>query len=132
MADKDPNQLVAIEKAIAEKYGAEAIANPKALWDQNKEKEYLQQMKEFYKKVKRNEAYQEKIDINGIKVTKKLLNRESLKCCPVCGTFPKKSMDDVCLLKFECCSLCYDKYIFGREERWLEGWRPNESKQRNT
>jgi hypothetical protein len=132
MADKDPDQLVAIEKAIAEKYGAEAIANPKALWDQNKEKEYLQQMKEFYKKVKRNEAYQEKIDINGIKVTKKLLNRESLKCCPVCGTFPKKSMDDVCLLKFECCSLCYDKYIFGREERWLEVWRPNESKQRNT
>lgn len=34
-------------------------------------------------------------------------------------------MDDVCLVKFECCSKCYVQYVEGREERWLEGWRPN-------
>jgi len=128
MKDKDPNNIVAIEKAIAEKYGPEAIVNPKAKWDELKEKEYLSQMKEFYRKIKNNEEQQEKIEINGIKVSKKLLNRESLKSCPVCGSFPKKSMDDVCLIKFECCSFCYDKYVFGREERWLKGWRPNENK----
>ena len=91
-----------------------------------KEKEYLEQMKELYQKTKANEETAEKIDINGIKVSKKLLNRESLKSCPVCGSFPKKSMDDVCLVKFECCSNCYIKYVEGREERWKKGWRPDE------
>ena len=37
----------------------------------------------------------EKIDINGIKVTKKLFNRESLRHCSVCGSYPKKSMDEM-------------------------------------
>jgi len=125
MNEKNLDRLAATEKAIAEKYGEETVVNPRSNWDENKEKEYLEQMKKFYKKVKRNEEYQEKIEINGIKVSKKLLNRESLKSCPVCGNFPKISMDDVCLIKFECCSICYDTYVFGREERWIKGWRPN-------
>ena len=128
MKDKDLNKIAAIEKAISEKYGSEAITNPRANWDDAKEKEYLSQMKEFYQKIKKNEEQQEKIDINGIKVSKKLLNRESLTLCSVCGSFPRKSMDDVCLIKFQCCNACYDRYVFGREERWLKGWRPNENK----
>ena len=128
MKGKDLNRIAAIEKAIAEKYGKETVANPKSNWDDSKEQEYLKQMKEFYNKFDKNKEYEEKIDINGIKVTKKLLNRESLKCCPVCGSFPKKSMDDVCLLKFECCSKCYIEYVEGREERWQNGWRPDEDK----
>ncbi len=124
MNEKNLDQIAAIEKAISEKYGEEAIVNPRSNWDEDREKKYLSQMKSFYKKIKRNEQHQEKIEINGIKVSKKLLNRESLKSCPVCGSFPKVSMDDVCLIKFDCCSECYDKYIFGREERWLSGWRP--------
>ena len=124
MNEKDPNRIAAIEKAITEKYGKETVENPRSRWNEEKEKEYLEQMSEFYSKIKRNESQQEKIDINGIKVAKKLLNRESLKCCPVCGSFPKKSMDDVCLIKYECCSKCYIQYVEGREERWIEGWRP--------
>ena len=125
MSNKDPNRIAAIEKAIAEKYGKETVENPRSKWNEEKEGEYLEQMSQLYSKIKRNEVCQEKIDINGIKVTKKLLNRESLKCCPVCGSFPKKSLDDVCLLKFDCCSTCYIQYVEGREERWEEGWRPN-------
>ena len=125
MSNKDPNRIAAIEKAIAEKYGKETVENPRSKWNEEKEGEYLEQMSQLYSKIKRNEVRQEKIDINGIKVTKKLLNRESLKCCPVCGSFPKKSLDDVCLLKFDCCSTCYIQYVEGREERWEEGWRPN-------
>ena len=132
MKDRTPNEIAALEKAIGDKYGEETVANPRATWDEEKEKRYLEEMKEMYNKVRRNEEYQEKVDVNGIKVTKKLLNRESLKCCPVCGNFPRTSMDDVCLLKFDCCSACYDKYIFGREERWKKGWRPNEAQQGNS
>ena len=126
MKDKDFNQIAQIEKAIKQKYGNEAVANPHANWDEVKEKEYLRQMKEFYQKTKRNEEWQDKIDINGIKVSKKLLNRESLKGCSVCGKFPEKSLDDVCLIKFECCHTCYIKFVEDREERWETGWRPDE------
>ena len=120
-----PDRIAAVEQAISKKYGEETVQNPKANWDETKEKEYLEQSKEFYQKSYKNQEQQEKVDINGIKVSKKLLNRESLRCCPVCGSYPKKSMDDVCLTKFECCNTCYLQYVEGREERWLKGWRPN-------
>jgi hypothetical protein len=125
MKDKDPNQIAKIEKAISEKYGDETIVNPRSNWDEAKEQEYVEQMKELYSKTSQNKQWQDKIEVNGIKVTKKLLNRESLKTCSVCGNFPKKSMDDVCLLKFDCCHLCYIKFVEDREERWQKGWRPN-------
>ena len=124
MSDK-LNKIAAVEKAIAEKYGEEAVQNPKGNWDEIKEKKYLKQSKDFYKKQYKNDEWQEKVDVNGIKMSKKLLTRESLKSCPICGSFPKKSMDDVCLVKFDCCNTCYIKYVEDREERWLKGWRPN-------
>ena len=98
-------------------------------WDEEKEKVYLEQMRELYDKSIKNKEWQDKVDVNGIKVTKKLLNKESLRTCPVCGKFPKKSMDDVCLLKFDCCEKCYVQHVEGREERWLKGWRPDGTKQ---
>ena len=45
MSDKNYNKIVAIEKAIKEKYGEDAIVNPRADWDEDKEKQYLQQWK---------------------------------------------------------------------------------------
>ena len=133
MMSDDPNRIAAFEKAISEKYGDEAIRNPKADWDEEKEKEYLAQMKELYQKVKKNDEWQEKIDLNGIKVSKKLFNRDSTKCCPVCGSFARTAKDDVYLIKFDCCNRCYIKYVEDfaddstRKERWLKGWRPNEN-----
>jgi len=132
MKKEDPNQIAAVEKAIAEKYGSATIQNPRGNWDETKEKEYLEQMKEFYQKTQLNEEWQEKIDVNGIKISKKLLNRESLKCCPICNSFAKKSMDDVCLVKFDCCHKCYIQFVEDREERWLKGWRPNENQPEKT
>ena len=122
--NKDYDKIAAIEKAISEKYGDEAIVNPSSKWDDLKEKEYIKQSRELHQKHRRFSKFTDKIDVNGIKVSKKLLNRESLKTCPVCGSFPKKSMDDVCLVKFQCCNNCYIKFVEGREERWLSGWRP--------
>ncbi len=131
MSDK-LNKLAAFEKAIAAKYGKEAIQNPKGNWDEDKEKEYIQQSREFYRKQTKNDEGQEKVDVNGIKISKKLLNRESVKYCSICGAFPKKSMDDVCLVKFDCCNTCYIQYVENREERWLKGWRPDEIRSKRT
>tara|TARA_Y100000310_G_scaffold331352_1_gene404748 strand:+ start:2254 stop:2655 length:402 start_codon:yes stop_codon:yes gene_type:complete len=130
MKNKDLNRVAAIENAISKKYGQEAVHNIRGDWNPTKEEEYLQQMRECYSKIKKNEEHQEKIDINGIKISKKLLNREPLKNCPICGTFPQKSMDDVCFIKFDCCHNCYVQYVEDREERWLQGWRPKQSTQK--
>ena len=128
MSDKDLNKIAALEQAIAKKYGDEAVQNPRANWDETKEKEYLEQMRELYKKTNENDKWQEKIDVNGIKVSKKLFNRDSLQRCPVCFSLSKKAADDVCLLKFDCCNRCYVQYVEGREDRWKGGWRPSENK----
>tara|TARA_R110000824_G_scaffold46692_7_gene133847 strand:+ start:42756 stop:43142 length:387 start_codon:yes stop_codon:yes gene_type:complete len=122
---KDPNKIAAIEQAISKKYGKETIQNPKANWDDKKEQEYVKQSKEFYKKVRKNDEQQEKVDVNGIKVSKKLLNNEPLATCSNCSKFSNCVMDDVCFSKFECCNDCYIKYVEGRESRWNTGWRPN-------
>ena len=124
MKNKDLNKIAAIEQAIAKKYGDEAIQNPRANWDETKEKEYLDQMRELYKKNAQHEKWEEKIDVNGIKVSKKLFNRDSLQRCSVCSSSMKKTADDVCFLKYECCYNCYIEYVEGREERWDTGWRP--------
>ena len=55
MKVKDLDKVVAIEKAIAKKFGTETIANPKAFWTDEKEEEYLEQVKEFYKEEKKKE-----------------------------------------------------------------------------
>tara|TARA_Y100000034_G_scaffold81683_1_gene97909 strand:- start:313 stop:702 length:390 start_codon:yes stop_codon:yes gene_type:complete len=118
------NHIAAVEQAISKKYGEETIQNPTGNWDENKEKDYLHQRKKFYQKAQQIEAFQEKVDFNGIKVSKKLLNRDALRSCPICGFFARRSMDDVCLVKFDCCHKCYVQYVEDREERWLKGWRP--------
>ena len=48
MSDKDPNYAVKVEQAIAKKYGKETVVNPKSQWDDEKEKKYLDELKEVY------------------------------------------------------------------------------------
>ena len=57
---KDLNDIVKIEKAIKEKYGEEAIQNPKKHWNKDKENKYLQQLKEFYNKKGRKKTKTQK------------------------------------------------------------------------
>ena len=104
MSGKDLNKIASIEKAIKNKYGEDAVVNPRQNWTEEKEKEYLLQMKEHYSNLRTSESAQEKVDVNGIKISKKLLNRESLKNCPVCGAFLKSAKDNVSLIKYDCCN----------------------------
>ena len=60
---------------IQEKYGEEAIQNPKTTWDDKKEKEYLQQIK----KIAKSEHPIEKIEVEGVLMPKKLFTKESKK-----------------------------------------------------
>ena len=121
----DWNYIVKLEKAIEQKYGKEAIQNPNSNWNEEKEREYLEQLKKRAKKDIIIEQQQEMIEVDGFLVPKKLLNRDKSKNCPVCGSYLKTIKDDIYMIKYECCNLCYVQYVEDREERWLSGWRPN-------
>ena len=60
-------------------------------------------------------------------VSKKLINRDSNRKCPVCEKYSFKVQDDIYMLKYECCEKCFIQYIEDREERWLKGWRPGDN-----
>ena len=111
-----------IEQAIAKKYGNESVQNPKANWTDEKEKEYLDELKKIYNSSTSQEGTEE--EVNGVFISKKLLKRESKRSCPVCNVYSFKSNDDIYMSKFECCEKCYIQWVEGREERWKTGWRP--------
>ena len=119
---KDLNEIAKIEKAIKEKYGEEAIQNPKKLWTEEKEQRYLKHLKEFYKKREKNRKLEEK---SGFLVRDKKISKSQQRTCPSCDSYSFDSKDDLYMNKFECCFACYVQYVEGREERWKTGWRPN-------
>ena len=125
MKEEDPNYVVKLEKAIADKYGKEAIQNPKSGWTPEKEKEYIEQVKKIQEKRNQKQEASEKVETNGFLINKKLLIREQKRNCPVCESYSLEIKDDVYMTKFECCFKCYIQYVEYREERWSTGWRPN-------
>ena len=124
MKKKDLNYIAGLEKAIKKKYGEEAIENPAKFWDKEKEKDYIQQLEEFVEKQKKIEQESEAENVDGILVSRKLLNKEGIFNCPTCSKKLKTINDDIYFTKFDCCEICYIKYVEGREKRWLDGWRP--------
>ncbi len=125
---KDQNYIAKVEKAIAQKYGEEATHNPKRYWNEEKEKEYIEQsLKERQKFAKLSDG-EDKVEQDGFLINKKLLTRDHNRTCPVCVKYSFHPRDDLYMNKFELCFECYLKYIRGREERWSTGWRPNKEK----
>ena len=121
---KDQDYIASVEKAIAQKYGTETIQNPKSNWTDEKEREYLSQLKKFSENERRQQDQEEKVETNGYFISKKLLNKETNRTCPVCDTYSFNLKDDVYMSKFECCRKCYIQWVEDREERWAAGWRP--------
>ena len=121
---KDQNYIAKVEKAITQKYGIDTIQNPKSNWTDEKEQEYLFQLKKFSENERRQQDQEEKVETNGYFISKKLLNKETNRTCPVCDTYSFDLKDDVYMSKFECCFKCYIQWVEDREERWATGWRP--------
>ena len=121
---KDQSYIANVEKAITQKYGIDTIQNPKSNWTDEKEREYLFQLKKFSENERRQQDQEEKVETNGYFISKKLLNKETNRTCPVCDTYSFDLKDDVYMSKFECCFKCYIQWVEDREERWATGWRP--------
>jgi len=124
MSEKDLTYIAGLEKAITSKYGKETVMNPASDWDDEKEKAYLEQLKELAAKQKSFEEQSEKVENNGFLVSKKLLSKDTKRTCPVCKRYSFKLTDDLYMAKFECCQACFIEYVEAREERWQSGWRP--------
>ena len=124
--EKDLNYIASMEKAISKRYGEDAIQNPKSGWSPEKEKEYIEQVKNRVSKLEEIEEQSEKIEVNGFFMAKKLLNREIKINCSICESRLKTVRDDIYMNKFDCCEKCFVEHVENREERWLDGWRPNQ------
>jgi len=117
MKEKDLNYIAGMEKAIKKKYGEGAIQNPARFWDEEKEKSYLKQLKDFVAKQKKSEEAISVENVDGILITRKLLNKERKLNCPECSGRIKTSIDSVYILRYDCCQHCFIKYREGRRPK---------------
>lgn len=103
----DIRYIQALEKAIKEKYGELATMNPKHFWDENKEKDYIEETKKVVKKEYESKDSKERIDVEGIKVSKNLLSNKENRICKLCKKYSFDKKDDVYMKKFNACYKCY-------------------------
>lgn len=111
------NKIASIEKVIKNKYGKEAIQNPKANWSKEKEDKFVKDSKKFYK---------ERLSRKHGDFIKKVTHKTGENCSTCFKEWFFMTLEDeVSCLKWSVCRDCYIKYIDGREERWASGWRPD-------
>ena len=118
---KDLNYIAGLEKAIKQKYGEEAVQSPSSNWTPEKEKEYLKQLKENKIKEMTSDRIEER---EGFLFSAKLIKKDNKNVCTICSNILKQR-DMLFETKYECCQNCYIHYVEGREERWKQGWRPD-------
>ena len=118
--------IIHYEKAIAEKYGEEAVQNPRNNWDEKKEKEYLEQLKKIAKLERENRSKDDLVEHNGVLISKKLFTRRETRTCHVCEEYSFSMKDDLYMNKFKCCFNCFIQHVEGREEKWFSKMTENE------
>ena len=95
-----------VEKAIKDKYGEETIVNPRSLWDDEKEKEYIEQAKENAEKYFEKEEDDDIVEKDGVFISKKLLTKSNAENCDTCKKYLLSSRDKVFIVKWDCCYQC--------------------------
>jgi hypothetical protein len=124
--EKDPNELAALEQIFTKDYGEVSVRNFRADWDKAKEKEYLRQLKSLNQRAASKDS--EKINIDGVQVSRRALNKKTERSCPVCKTYSFSGKDDLYMNRFKCCFECYVEFVQGREDRWDKGYKPDEER----
>jgi hypothetical protein len=123
---KDPNYIASVEKAITEKYGKNTVQDFRNEWQEDKEKEYLAQLKEMTAKRDKNSIKKEEIVVGDVRITKRRTKQKDNRTCPVCKTYSFSSRDDLYMNRFKSCYQCYIDFIEHREEAWNNGERPTD------
>jgi len=123
---QDPDYAIKVEKAIAEKYGIETVQHPEKDWTPEKEQEYIEQRRLLNEKIRNLSEKTEKVEVQGVLISKKLLNKDSNRVCSTCDTYSFDTKDNIYMNRYDCCRQCYITWIEGRKERWEAGWRPTQ------
>lgn len=110
--------LQKIEKEIANKYGIEATMSPRAFWNDEKEKEYREQVDVFLEKEENKRKNEEKIEKDGILVPRRLFIEENnKKGCKYCQKYFLDFRDKAYISKYDGCYECYINFIEGRKDK---------------
>tara|TARA_Y100001973_G_C5174784_1_gene321197 strand:- start:271 stop:675 length:405 start_codon:yes stop_codon:yes gene_type:complete len=121
---KDWDTIAAVEKAIAQKYGKLAVQDFRAEWAPEKEEEYLKQIKS--RRHQNKDSIGETIVKGDVVINKRNKKQKTERTCPVCKTYSFSRRDDLYMNRFDCCERCYIVFVVNREERWRDGWRPDD------
>jgi hypothetical protein len=123
---KDPNYIASVEKAIADKYGKNTAQDFRHEWEEEKEKNYLIQLKGMTTKRDKLTTKKEEIVVGDVRITKRRAKQKSDRTCPVCKTYSFSRKDDLYMNRFKCCYDCYVDFVEHREEAWKNGDRPTD------
>ena len=126
MTKKDTNYVASVEKAIAEKYGTETVQDFRSTWDPEKERKYLKELKKRRVTSDKTRTERERVEISNVLISKRAINKKSNRTCNVCKTYSFSYRDDLYMNRFECCYLCFIDFVDRYEDRWKDGWRPDE------
>jgi len=121
----DPNYLAAVERAIAEKYGKNTVQDFRNEWAEEKEKDYLEQLKDRAKVTRQKTKKQIVLENGSVEVKRPNKQQAADRTCPVCKTYSFSPKDDLYMNRFQSCYSCYVDFIEDRTERWATGWRPD-------
>ncbi len=121
----DPNYIAAVEKAISEKYGKDTVQDFRSRWQEEKEKTYLNQLKDRTKSIGRKSKKYSSLKDGSIEIKKPVKEQSANRTCPVCKTYSFSQKDDLYMNRFQCCFTCYVDFVEDRTERWKDGWRPD-------
>ena len=122
----DASYVAGLEKAVAEKYGKDAVQDFRTEWEEEKEKRYLQQLKDRQNSLNERDTSEETVK-EGDFVLKTRRKQDSVeRTCPVCKTYSFSPQDDLYMNRFKTCRLCYFDFVFAREEDWAAGKRPTQ------
>lgn len=104
---KTLDYIQALEKAVKEKYGDIATMNPKHFWNEQKEKNYIEDTKSATIKEYKSLDSREKVEIDGIYISKNTLEQKLNRVCGACSKYSFSTSDDLYLNKFNMCYKCY-------------------------
>jgi hypothetical protein len=122
----DAQTVAALEKAVAEKYGKDAVQDFRSEWKEEDEKRYLAQLEKRTKLSLQKEKPTHIIDDGEIEIKTHRTEKTQDRTCPVCKTYSFSPRDDLYMNRFKACRLCYYDFIFCREDDWMSGKRPTD------
>lgn len=120
----DIRKLEKFERAIKKKWGDEAVQNPRRFEgaDKTTEEDRERYLRKLYEKHKEKEFVEE----DGVKFQSEFLEQKdtSLRFCEVCNELSFNTQDTLYIEKYGVCKQHFIEYVEDREERWNNGWRP--------